>query len=263
MITKSIPRILLFTMAICALAVLTGCGTGPHPADNLLIHAGRLLKAGKFGQAQIEIDKAISIDPRRLESYLTAFDICCTEEQYGHAGRIGVAFLDAAAGGRLAEKVPDDDILSVCPRIGDACIRSKNWYGGEAAFKLCLKIKPDAPEMLNGLGYLYADAGINLKEAVDLINRALKQQPNDGAILDSLAWAEYRLGDYKTALVTIKKAMANYSGDDATLRYHLGAIYAKLGCKGEAKIELHKSVILDASLKDSKALLLSLQKSDI
>lgn len=256
---KLIFRNALLIAVLFALAVLAGCGTGSHPADLYLANGQKLLQAGKVKQGLVEINRAIAADPKRNISYLSAMEALRSEKQYQQAGITGEAFLDAACSNKLADKLSREEITEYCSYVAESYWVCKDTSGAERVYKLGLKTKPDDPVMLNGLGYLYVDADINLKESLDLINRALKQRPDEGAFLDSLAWAQYRLEDYNSALVTMKKAMENYSGDDATLRYHLGAIYAKLNRRQEAKVELKKALILDASLKDAKDLLLKLQ----
>jgi len=99
---------------------------------------------------------------------------------------------------------------------------------------------------LNYLGYSYADKNVKLKEAQDLITRALKVRPNDGFIIDSLAWVFYRQGDLDKAISELKKAIV-FVPDDPTIHEHLGEVYFKKNVKQEAKEEFLKSIDLDPS----------------
>ena len=47
---------------------------------------------------------------------------------------------------------------------------------------------------LNYLGYMLADKGIRLPEALKLIRKAVELEPMNGAYLDSLGWAYFKLG---------------------------------------------------------------------
>lgn len=96
-----------------------------------------------------------------------------------------------------------------------------------------LDVEPDHAGALNYIGYTYADKGIRLQEAKNLIERALEKEPEDGYILDSLAWVYYRLGQYREALKTIQKALAHVP-DDPIILEHLGDIQAALGNRKEA-----------------------------
>ncbi|HIJ65526.1 MAG TPA: tetratricopeptide repeat protein [Candidatus Hydrogenedentes bacterium] len=91
--------------------------------------------------------------------------------------------------------------------------------------KACLAIDADDPDVLNFLGYYYADKNTNLDEAEELIKKALEFEPDSGPYLDSLGWVYYRKGDADMAIEFIRKAILNMRDDDAILRDHLGDAY--------------------------------------
>lgn len=64
--------------------------------------------------------------------------------------------------------------------------------------------------MLNYLGYSLVDRNENLDEALKLIQRAVELRPDDGYILDSLAWAYYRLGRYDEAVAPMERAVKRH-----------------------------------------------------
>lgn len=93
----------------------------------------------------------------------------------------------------------------------------------------CL-IDPDNPILNNHLGYLYAVQGIRLESAVELVKKALMVRPNEGAFLDSLAWAYYKLARFEEARAEIEKAIAAYNNEpDPVIRDHYGDILWALG----------------------------------
>ena len=65
-----------------------------------------------------------------------------------------------------------------------------------ASMKKAIELNPKNAAALNYLGYTWAEMGVQLDEAEDLIMRALKIQPNDGFYIDSLGWVYYQKGDY-------------------------------------------------------------------
>ena len=69
-----------------------------------------------------------------------------------------------------------------------------------------LEEEPENAEYLNLLGYIYAEAGVKTEQALELLTRALRVQPEEPAILDSMAWALYRAKDYSRAWEFIEKA---------------------------------------------------------
>jgi tetratricopeptide (TPR) repeat protein len=79
---------------------------------------------------------------------------------------------------------------------------------------------------LNYLGYMLADRNTHLEEALTLIKKALDLDPQNGAYLDSLGWAYFKLGNYDQAEENLRRA-ADKSPNDATIQDHLGELYAR------------------------------------
>ena len=113
-----------------------------------------------------------------------------------------------------------------------------------------LDIEPNDPNVLNFLGYFYADHAIHLNDAKKLLNRALEQEPDNPFFLDSLGWLYFRQGKAKKAIKLIRRAIYNMESDDALLRGHLGDVYFFQGNITHAISEWQRAVRLDPSLKD-------------
>ena len=82
--------------------------------------------------------------------------------------------------------------------------------------------------MLNYYGYMLADRGVRLDEATSMIQKAVKQEPNNGAYLDSLGWAYYKQNKLAEAEEYLRKAVER-EAHDPTILGHLGDVYVKLG----------------------------------
>jgi Flp pilus assembly protein TadD len=89
---------------------------------------------------------------------------------------------------------------------------------------------------LNYYGYMLADRGIRLDEAFSLIQRAVNEEPGNGAYLDSLGWAYFKQGKLVEAEENLRKA-ADRSAHDPTVLGHLAEVYVKLG-RNERAAEL-------------------------
>jgi len=87
-----------------------------------------------------------------------------------------------------------------------------------------LEINPDYADSLNYIGYTYAEQGIRLDEAMDLIQKALKLKPGSGYIMDSLGWVYFQKGLYDEAVSHLEKAV-KLTPDDPTINAHLGDAY--------------------------------------
>lgn len=118
------------------------------------------------------------------------------------------------------------------------------------SFKRTAELDPNSSLALNNLAYLYSEMGINLKEGLSLVERAISMQPDNSAYLDTLGWIHFKLGNYKEAVVFLKKA-AEIDPDSAETQYHLSQAYLKLGGTDESVKYLRKSMKLqnDAQLE--------------
>ena len=104
----------------------------------------------------------------------------------------------------------------------------------EEAFRKALAFNPNSAGAMNYLGYMFADRGINLEEAVRLIQQALEIEPENGAYLDSLGWAYFKLNNVELAERYLLRAVERVP-TDPTLREHLGDLYWKTGRIQEAR----------------------------
>jgi tetratricopeptide (TPR) repeat protein len=114
--------------------------------------------------------------------------------------------------------------------------RSKQWPKAEADLKKALELFPDQPLVLNYLGYSWIDQGVNLDEGMNMIRRAVEQRPDDGYIVDSLGWANYRIGNYDEAVKDLERAV-ELKPDDPTINDHLGDAYWRVGRVLEAHFQ--------------------------
>ena len=87
----------------------------------------------------------------------------------------------------------------------------------------------------------WVDRGVHLDEAIKMLQRATEQKPDDGFIIDSLAWAYYRLKQYDKAVLYQEKAVALEPGDPV-LNDHLGDIYWKVGRHNEARFQWQRAL---------------------
>lgn len=122
--------------------------------------------------------------------------------------------------------------------------RLDRWPEAEADFLRVLEYKPDDADTLNYLGYTWVDRGENLTRAFELIEKAVALEPNSGAIVDSLGWAHYKLGQYEEAKTYLEKAvvLTPYS---ATIIDHLGDAYWRVGRKREATYQWARALEFD------------------
>ena len=111
--------------------------------------------------------------------------------------------------------------------------RSGRWQEAESDLRQSLKLEPNEAEVLNYLGFAWVDRGEHLKEALDMLQRAVALSPDSGAIVDSLGWARYRMKDYGGAVKDLEKAVL-LEASDAEINDHLGDAYWRAGRHTEA-----------------------------
>lgn len=127
-------------------------------------------------------------------------------------------------------------------QFGSACERAKDSAQAAGHFRKSLELDPDNVVTLNYLGYMWADLGENLDEALVMIQKAVDKEPDSAAYLDSLAWVLFKLGRMEDALPHQLRAVELQEEPDATLFDHLGDIYAAMGRSGEAREAYDKAL---------------------
>jgi len=101
-----------------------------------------------------------------------------------------------------------------------------------AQYRAAVKRWPDSAMSMNALGYTLADRTDEYKEAEKLIRKAFKLDPESPAIIDSLGWVLYKLGDYDEALVALNKAYKKL--DDPEVASHIVEVLAAMDKQDEA-----------------------------
>ncbi len=134
--------------------------------------------------------------------------------------------------------------------LGVALERTGQREQAVTAFRNLLSLTPDFAPALNYLGYMWAERGENLEEALTFVERAVALEPDNGAYVDSLGWAHYRLGRFESARGHLERA-AELLPDDATVFEHLGDLYVALGRPELARNVYQKALDLGSDDPDS------------
>jgi tetratricopeptide (TPR) repeat protein len=124
--------------------------------------------------------------------------------------------------------IKSDDKRDVWFLRGATFEREKHFSEAEEQFQKVLASDPANASALNYLGYMLADQNLKLEEALGYIKRAVELDPTNGAYLDSLGWAYFRLGKFELAEDSLLKASQKIN-TDPTVHDHLGDLYQKTG----------------------------------
>ena len=140
----------------------------------------------------------------------------------------------------LLDKFPNDGevVRTARSNLSVIYVNMGDYAKGEAELELLFVRNPDDAGVNNDLGYLYADQGKNLEKAEAMIRKAVQEEPENSAYLDSLGWVLFKRGKAKDAVEPLEKAVQRLSdtaSSDATIQEHLGDVYLQLQELGKAK----------------------------
>ena len=111
---------------------------------------------------------------------------------------------------------------------GELAERQKHTEPAEQYFRQALDMDPSNAMTLNYLGYMWADKGVRLPEALKMIRKAVDLEPQNGAYLDSLGWVYFKMGEYELAEDNLRQAVVR-DQTDPTVHEHMGDLYEKTG----------------------------------
>ncbi len=167
--------------------------------------------------------------------------------------------------GKLAQQTANQWLKSrpndipVRKALADAYARQDNYAMARSNYEAVLRIAPQDAEALNNL----ANVLLRMKDsgAVKIAERAVAASPGNALVIDTLGWALFQANDIDRALLMLRDARLRDPGNPE-IRYHLAAVLARTGRKGEARDELEaalKSGSAFESASDAERLLRSLK----
>jgi tetratricopeptide (TPR) repeat protein len=205
----------------------------PTNHDIQLTYARQLADSGKVDEGLKLAGAQLAGTPDDRDVYFTIADINTRDKRWRDAS----AAIDKAD--TLSTK-PEEKAFVAYYR-GTVAERQKLFDQAEVEFRRGLQLSPDFAPIENYLGYMLAERGQRLDEALAMLKKAVNFDPQNGAYLDSLAWAYYKEGQYTMAEDVERKA-ALRMGNDPTVLDHLGEIDAKTGKLPQAIDEWQRSL---------------------
>ena len=127
----------------------------------------------------------------------------------------------------------------------------------EAYYRKSLQIQPAQAVAANNLAYRMLANGENVDVALTLAQTARRALPDSTNTADTLAWAYYYKGTYGFARDLLEEALKTQP-NNATMQYHLGMVYGKLKDRNNATTHLKRALTLapdSPTGKDAKAAL--------
>jgi tetratricopeptide (TPR) repeat protein len=194
----------------------------PKASDLKLMLAGELADEGKIDEG-LAMAKGLLKNDNSDEDRKVWLDLAQMDTRL-HRWKDGDDALNKAA--TLTTK-KEDRIYLLFLR-GALAERQKHLEVAEDFFRQALDLDQSNAMVLNYLGYMLADKGTKLPEALKMIRKAVEQEPMNGAYLDSLGWVYFKMGQYELAEENLRQAVER-DQTDPTVHEHLGDLYEKTG----------------------------------
>lgn len=197
-------------------------GGGPNYSSARIQMALMYVEQKRLDDAIRTLDDALANDPRNnLKYQLAKSEVLAQAERTADA----ITVLNQA----LAFNPDDVSLL-----YSRAMLQEKTGDVGamEADLRRILELQPNNSAALNALGYTLADRNERLEEAWELIERAYHLNPSDPAIIDSMGWIKYRLGENQVALDFLRQAYQAFRDEEVAA--HLGEVLWVTGDRDEA-----------------------------
>ena len=192
----------------------------PNSRDLKMVLAAQQADMGNPDAAIKDVQSMLKGDAQDRAVYITLAQMNTRLKRYTDAEQA----LDKAE--KLSTKQDDKEYIWFLR--GSTFERQKRFAEAEVQFKKVIASDPQHAQALNYLGYMLADQNTKLDEAFGYIKRALDIDPTNGAYLDSIGWAYFRLGKYELAEESLVKASQKIN-TDPTVHDHLGDLYQKTG----------------------------------
>ena len=154
------------------------------------------------------------------------------QEAKRHADAVGVLV-------PLSSARPDDDAVAF--RLGAAYETAGRVPDAEKAFRAIISRDPLNANALNYLGYMLANRGLKLPEALTLVDRALAVEPGNPAYLDSRGWTLFKMGRAAEAEAPLRQAASALAGS-SVIQFHFAEVLAALGKRDEAVARLEDAL---------------------
>ena len=182
-----------------------------------------LYRTGKLGEARDYLHQTVGQNnQQRVQLMLTEAQILREEKQFEAAYDVLMQGL---------EKLPNHpDLLYGAAMLADQIGKHEVF---EQLMRKVIQVKPDNAQAYNALGYSLLDRNERVPEGMQLVEKAIQLAPDDFAIIDSVGWGHYRLGNIPKSLEFLRRAYDAYP--DPEVAAHLGEVLWVHGEKEQAK----------------------------
>jgi tetratricopeptide (TPR) repeat protein len=129
------------------------------------------------------------------------------------------------------------------------------WDDAKGMYQQALNIQSDNPTASNNLAYLILQQGGNVDLALAMAQTARRGIPDSPNFADTLGWAYYQKGVYKSAISLFQESLRlsekQGGADDADVHYHLGLAYQKANQPALARQQLERALKIKPNSPDA------------
>jgi len=204
-----------------------------------------LMEKKDYKSAETALEKAIELDKHNAEAFAL----------------LGKTQVSANDNGAAIQTLNDGlkenpNVAELHIMLGETYERTHDLEKAKAAYQNALQIRRDDPEASNNLAYVLLETGGNADLALQLARTARRGLPERSNVADTLGWAFYQKGVYRSAIEmfqeAIKLSAKNREPDSADYHYHLGLAYAKSEQPVLAKQHLERVLKIDPKYPDAE-----------
>jgi tetratricopeptide (TPR) repeat protein len=241
----------------------------PRDAPGYILLGRMAMASNRLQMAVANLEKGLALNDRDVEGWLLLGNACTLLNQhsralqsYERAQRLAPEHpvINFYLGYSLSQQRQHEEAIAYFKRALAGQPENADWMGALAAtlgelrrfvesdsvYEEALKIKANDPTLLNNFAYSLSERAVRLDEALEMAQRAIQAEPNNGAFLDTIGWIHYQRQEYQKALEYILKSVA-VRDTSAEVMEHLGDVYDKLGQPEQARQYWHKALDLDGS----------------
>ena len=190
---------------------------GPDYMSSVLRSTDLFIRGQEISRANQHLSNIRQRFPSQAERlYMLESELLIKHKYLDQAERV----LTAA----LAERPSSSNLLYARAMLNE---RRNMLELSELDLRSIIKYDPNNATALNALGYTLADRTDRYQEAYQLISQALNLRPDDPAVIDSMGWVQYRLGNLEEAILRLRQAMKAFP--DHEIAAHLGEVLWKSG----------------------------------
>ncbi|MCL2641624.1 MAG: tetratricopeptide repeat protein, partial [Phycisphaerales bacterium] len=199
----------------------------PESYDYILLHTNELI-------TQQKNDDAATLLSQSTKKFNKFEDVSQTARLWSRLGRPTDGVLLLQSFNPFPDSLPPPTTAAKLYTLSHLQSAAGMDDAAEASLLRVLELMPDHNGANNDLAYFWTNANKNLDRTEKMLEKALHNEPNNSAFLDSLGWLYYKQGHFEKAVELLERAITLPRGVEPEVLQHLADALYRLGKKDEA-----------------------------